>query len=182
MINRISHRYALALFGEAEERKMHERIANDMRAVRDAWDEISMLRAVLQTPAMRLELLNKIMREIFEKHLAPISMNFIIMLVDKGRGAELGNVAKDYLSLLDDKENVTTASIVSAIELDDEAKRQIVEKLGVYSGKKIRPVFTIDPSIKGGFVAKVGDTLIDASLAHQLDVLRQQLLEGIGVN
>lgn len=182
MINRLSHRYAMALFGEAEERKAHERIASDMRIVRDAWDEISMLRAVLQTPVMRLEALNKIMREIFGKHVATVSMNFIIMLVDKGRGAELGNVAKDYLLLLDDKENVTSATIVSARELDDQAKKQIVDKLAVYSGKKIRPEFTIDPSIKGGFVAKVGDTLIDASLTHQLEVLRQQLLEGIGVN
>ena len=182
MVNRISHRYALALFGEAEERNMHERIAADMKIVRDALDEISLLRAVLHTPVVRHEVLNNIMRDIFGKHLSPLAMNFIIMLVDKGRGAELGNTAKDYLMLLDDKQNTTTAKITSARALDDEAKKLIIEKLAKYSGKKIRPEYTIDPTLKGGFVAKVGDTLIDASLQHQLEVLRKQFLEGIGVN
>lgn len=182
MVNRISHRYALALFGEAEDRNMHERIAADMRIVRDAIDEISLLRAVLHTPVVRHEVLNKIMMDIFGKHLSKEAMNFIIMVVDKGRGAELGNTAKDYLLLLDDKENTTTAKITSARPLDDDAKKQIVEKLAQYSGKKIRPEFAIDPTLRGGFIAKVGDTLIDASLQHQLEVLRQQFLEGIGVN
>lgn len=182
MINRISHRYALALFGEAEDRKMHERVAADMTIVREALDEISLLRAVLHTPVVRHEVLNQIMRDIFEKHLSPLAMNFIIMIVDKGRGAELGNTAKDYLLLLDAKNNTTTAKITSAVGLDDEAKKQIVATLARYSGKKIRPEFTVDPTIRGGFVAKVGDTLIDASLQHQLDMLRQQFLEGIGVN
>jgi F-type H+-transporting ATPase subunit delta len=182
MVNRISHRYALALFGEAEDKKMHDRVSEDMRIVRDALDEISLLRAVLHTPVVRHEVLNRIMTEIFGKHISKASMNFILMLVNKGRGAELGNTAKDYLDLLDQKQNVMTAKISSARELDAEAKKQIVDKLATYSGKQIRPEFTIDPTLRGGFIAKVGDTLIDASLQHQLEVLRQQFLEGIGVN
>lgn len=182
MINRISYRYALALFGEAEDKNMHERMAADMKVVRDAVDDISLLRAVLHTPVVRHEVLFKIMQEIFGKHLSKEALNFILLLVRKGRSAELGNIAKDYLSLLDDKQNVTTAHITSARELDDDAKKQIANKLALYSGKKIRPEFTVDPLLKGGFVAKVGDTLIDASLKHQLEVLREQFLEGIGLN
>ena len=182
MINRISHRYALALFGEAEDKKMHDRIEKDMIVVRDALDEISLLRSVLHTPVVRHEVLNKIMRDIFEMHISKEAMNFILMIVDKGRGAELGNTAKDYLLLLDDKRNTTTAKVTSARELDDEAKQQIIARLAAYSGKQIRAEFSIDPTLKGGFVAKVGDTLIDASLLHQLEVLRHQFLQGIGVN
>jgi F-type H+-transporting ATPase subunit delta len=106
-------------------------------------------------------------------------MNLIKLLIHKGRGALLEKVAENYLLILDERMNVMNASITSAKELDEKAKADITTKLAGIMNTKIRPTYKVDPSLRGGFVAKVGDTLIDASIQNQLELLRSKLKAGV---
>ncbi|MDP4237445.1 MAG: F0F1 ATP synthase subunit delta, partial [Bacteroidota bacterium] len=67
----------------------------------------------------------------------------------------------------------------SARTLEEGAKPEIVQKLEKLSSKSVRASYEVDPTLRGGFVAKVGDTLIDASLQHQLENLREEFKRGM---
>jgi F-type H+-transporting ATPase subunit delta len=179
MTHRVAYRYALALIAVADERKLTDRIGQDMTLITETLVENSLLRAVLATPVIRPHLLENVFNSIFEKHLTKEVMNLIKLLIHKGRGALLEKVAENYLLILDERMNVMNASITSAKELDEKAKADITTKLAGIMNTKIRPTYKVDPSLRGGFVAKVGDTLIDASIQNQLELLRSKLKAGV---
>jgi F-type H+-transporting ATPase subunit delta len=175
MTNRVAYRYALAILGEAEEKKMTARVASDMHIIEESLVENTLLRAVIATPVIRPQVLLNALNEIYGKHLSKEVMDLISLLVHKGRGDLLGSVAENFLLILDEKQNIATAHITSARELDNDSKEQILSKLKKVVKMDIRPFYKVDPSLRGGFIAKVGDTLIDASLRNQLELLRERL-------
>ncbi len=179
MTHRVAYRYALALIAEADEKKITERVGQDMELIQTTLRENSLLRAVISTPVIRPHLLATAFNEIFKTHLTKDVMNLLNLLIHKGRGALLDKVAENYLLILDQRMNVMNATITSAEELDEKAKSDISTKLGSIMKTTVRPSYKINPSLRGGFVAKVGDTLIDASIQNQLELLRARLKEGV---
>lgn len=178
MTNRVAYRYALALISEADEKKITDRVGDDMALIIETLAENSLLRAVLATPVIRPHLLENVFTQIFQKHISKEALTLITLLIHKGRGALLGSVAENYLLILDGRKNIMSADIRSSRELDEDSKKKIVEKLTSLMKTNIRPSFRIDTTLRGGFAAKVGDTLIDASLKNQLDRLRDKFKAG----
>ena len=70
------------------------------------------------------------------------------------------------------------AEIRSAVELDDETVRRLEAALGRATGKQIEAKVVVDPSVVGGIVARVGDTVIDGSVRRRLETLRHALRAG----
>ena len=75
--------------------------------------------------------------------------------------------------MLDDKNNTINAVITTAFDMSDSQKLDVVNKLNIIIGKSIRATYKIDEKIIGGFQAKIGDKLIDASIVSHLNKLRQ---------
>ena len=67
------------------------------------------------------------------------------------------------------------AEVRSAIPLTDDQKSRLADALGKATGKLVEVKVIIDPSIQGGIVAQVGDTVIDGSVRHRLEQLKQSL-------
>ena len=120
----------------------------------------------------------KILIEIFGKRCSELTMKFIALLVQKGRSEYLMATSQEFLRMLDAKNNIVHAHIHSAVGLSDEEQRQLIAKLERISGKHIRSEFSLDPTLRGGFVARMGDEMIDASLKRQLELLREQFAQG----
>ena len=179
MDQRIALRYAQALMDIGKEKNSVPALAGDMKVVRDALLDVHELKAMLHTPVIRPDIKRKVVHEVFEKHVSKDAMLFMDLLLKKGRGDILGSTTEEFLRLLDIDTNTVSALVTSARTLDENAKQQIVAKLEKISAKNVRASYTIDPSLRGGFVAKVGDTLIDASLQHQLENLREEFKAGI---
>lgn len=179
MDNRIALRYASALVSIGKEKGTMEALAKDLNMISDTLHSSGDLRAVMHSPVIRPDAKRKVLLEIFKSHLSADTMSFIDLLVKKGRPELLVSVASEFQRLLDVENNVINADITSARELDEAAKKQIVAKLEERTGLKVRARYVIDPKIRGGFVAKIGDTLIDASLQHQLEMLRKDFKSGV---
>jgi len=174
MNQRIALRYAQALMDIGKEKNSVAEIAGDMKVIFDALHEVHELKAMLHTPVIRPEVKRRVVHEVFQKHVSKDVMIFMDLLLKKGRGDVLDMVATEYLRLLDIDTNTVSALVTSARALDENAKQQIVAKLEKMTTKKVRASYAVDASLRGGFVAKVGDTLIDASLQHQLENLREE--------
>jgi F-type H+-transporting ATPase subunit delta len=175
MDQRIALRYAQALMDVGNSKNSVAEIARDMKTIDDALHEVHELKALLHTPVIRPDVKRKVLHSVFAPHVSKDTMYFIDLLVKKGRSDVIDLATQEFLRLLDNATGTVPALITSARALDDNAKQQILTKLEKISAKKVRASYAVDPKLRGGFVAKVGDTLIDASLEHQLENLREEL-------
>jgi F-type H+-transporting ATPase subunit delta len=175
MDQRIALRYAQALMDIGKSKNSVAEIARDMKTIDDALHEVHELKALMHTPVIRPDIKRKVLHSVFGPHVSNDVMMFIDLLVKKGRSDVLDLATQEFLRLLDVETGTQAALITSARTLDENAKQQIVSKLEKLSSMKVRASYAVDPKLRGGFVAKVGDTLIDASLEHQLENLREEL-------
>ena len=105
-------------------------------------------------------------------------MDFVI---DKNREEILFDIYIEFLNLRDIKEGILRAGVKSAVELTDQLKEKIEQKLAARTNKNVKADYKIDKSIIGGIVIQVNDTVIDSSVQHQLELLRKKFAEDISV-
>jgi F-type H+-transporting ATPase subunit delta len=97
------------------------------------------------------------------------------LLVSRDRIALLPDVVRAFGDLVDRREGIAPAKVTTAVELDEEHRRALLERLERASGTRLRATFAVDPSLIGGAMVQVGDHLIDSSIRAQLHSLRSQL-------
>ena len=178
MNRRVAFRYAAALMGLAEERNAQDKIAEDFHAFMDTLHGSHELKAVLISPVISPERKLHVLQELFAKQCDQITMGFMSLIVLKGRAEFLIATAEEYLAMLDARRNIERATVSSASPLTAADQSELERKLAAITGKTIVATYDVKPELRGGFVARIGDRLIDASLAHQLDVLREQFRQG----
>ncbi len=178
MNRRVAARYAIALMDLGAELNLLDQIAEDLRDIQQTVHGSRELELLLLSPIVNPNQKLKILIEIFGKRCSEMTMKFIALLVRKGRSEYLIATAQEFLQMLDVKHGVIHAHIESAVKLSEEEERQLIAKLERMTGKQIRSEFTLDPKLRGGFVARMGDEMVDASLKHQLDLLREQFSQG----
>jgi F-type H+-transporting ATPase subunit delta len=119
-------------------------------------------------------------RQLLEERLRGLdqrAVNLALFMVSRGKAALAPDVAREYEALLNRREGIEPAEVVSAVPLDEDATRRIAGHLSELTGKKIVLATRVDPEILGGIVARVGDQLIDGSLRYRLAELKK-VLEG----
>jgi len=175
--SKVSYRYASSLLGLAVEKKILDAVSEDVEMVRSAIEKNAMLRNLLESPVIKPHSKASIMDEILSKA-HPETKKFVRFVIDKNREDLLFGITSVFLRLRDEYIGFVNVSIKTAYEFNDEQKKRLKEKLESLLNKKVGFNFEIDKSLVGGFIAQVNDTVYDASLKHQLDLLRTQLLEG----
>jgi F-type H+-transporting ATPase subunit delta len=178
MEQRVAIRYAQALMDLANERNLVEQFSNDVTAINDVLESSKELRAMLHNPVIRPHIKHNVLQQIFAGHVSQELLNFLDLLVHKGRGEMLHGTIIEFRKLVDTKQNVVRAKVTSAVELSEDQRKAIQDRLASLTGQKVVSSYFLDPSLKGGFVARIGDTQIDASLKHQLEILREQFRSG----
>ncbi len=174
MNRRVAARYAIALMDLGEELQALDRIAEDLRDIEQTVHDSRELKLVLMSPVITPDQKLNLLTEIFGKRFGDLTMKFIALLVRKGRAEYLLATAEEFLQMLDVKRNILHARIASAVGLTEQERQQLIAKLERMTGKQVRADFNTDALLRGGFVARVGDEMIDASLKHQLELLRVQ--------
>ena len=101
--------------------------------------------------------------------------NFLRLVVHHRRVHDLPGVQGEFEKIIDERSGFERADIVSAVNLGDSQKQEIVNVLESASGKRIRPFFKTDPSILGGVIARLISKEYDGSLKGRLESLRQRL-------
>ena len=105
----------------------------------------------------------------------PVLGNFLNLLVEKKRAAIIPEIAEQFQVMVDTANNISHGTVTSAIELSDpllDKVRMTMEKL---TGTKVELTASVDPSIVGGIVAKVGDLVLDGSIKTQLARLKDSI-------
>ena len=110
------------------------------------------------------------------KGLDPLRRNFVYLLIDRNRIDLIDQVRRELRALVLEHQGIAEATVTTAVPISDAEAARIGEQLGRLVGKKVVVQRQVDPSIIGGLVARVGDTLINGSVAARLAALREQLV------
>lgn len=175
---RILHRYATSLLESSLEKNNLDVVFDDIQLLVQTLEQSKELKSILDSPIVRPELKFNILREIFEKKISKDSMNFIEFVISKNRESLLNLIGKRFLELRDDHLGIANVFVTSASEFTNEQKSDLQSKLEKILDKKVQLNFKTDINLVGGFIAKVNDTLYDASIKHQLELLKKQFLTG----
>jgi F-type H+-transporting ATPase subunit delta len=105
-----------------------------------------------------------------------IVRNFLYILIDRRRTDMLGEVAEAFETAIDERLGFVRAKVTSAAPLTERQQAELQQALSQVAGKQVRCDFTVDPSLIGGVVARIGSTVYDGSVRSQLDSLRQRLV------
>lgn len=173
----ISTRYAKALLELSEVKKIFDKVSEDAEFIFNTFAGSKELKKILANPVIDSNKKKSIVEEIFTSKVSKETMGFILFVVNKGREEYIFPVMKRFLQLRDKKLGFINVEISSATELSAEQKNELTDKLKNYTGKQVRLKYKIDTSILGGFIARIGDTIMDASILQQLKSLRQKFSE-----
>jgi F-type H+-transporting ATPase subunit delta len=175
---RVLHRYAVSLLETAVEKKNLDVVTTDVQLLVDTLKQNRKLELMLESPVIRPELKLKILEEVFGKRISKESMDFIEFVISKQRENLLQSIGNRFLELRDEYLGIANVVVTAASEFTNEQKNVLQSRLEKILNKKVRLNFKIDLDLVGGFIAKVGDTLYDASIKHQLELLKKQFLTG----
>jgi F-type H+-transporting ATPase subunit delta len=177
---RIAKRYAKALFEIAEETKKLEKITNDVVFIDSLIRSSRELQLFLKSPIIKEDKKREVLKEIFsDSRVDPVTLKFIMLLVEKKREDILHDIVKVYQQIYDEKMGIVSAEVVAAVEVGERLKKKIEQKILELTGaKKVKASYRVDPSIIGGIVIRVGDTVYDASIRRRIQLLREQLIYG----
>ncbi|CUU01419.1 F-type H+-transporting ATPase subunit delta [Candidatus Thermokryptus mobilis] len=177
---RIAKRYAKALFEIAEEMKKLEKITNDVVFIDSLIRSSRELQLFLKSPIIKEDKKREVLKEIFsDSRVDPVTLKFIMLLVEKKREDILHDIVKVYRQIYDEKMGIVSAEVITAVEVGERLKKKIEQKILELTGaKKVKASYRVDPSIIGGIVIRVGDTVYDASIRRRIQLLREQLIYG----
>jgi F-type H+-transporting ATPase subunit delta len=105
----------------------------------------------------------------------PVIRHLLVLLLERQRIALLPDIARAYAELVDRRAGIEKAKVTTPIELTSADRESLVRRLESASGRKIKATFAVDPSLLGGAKVQIGDHVIDASLAAQLEDLAREL-------
>jgi len=173
-----ARRYTKALFEIASEQKITDQVIKDFVLIKSTIEASSDLLLFLNTPLINGDKKAKVISVVFAGKVSDLTIKFLQILCQKNRENLLFDISTDFSDLIKEEKGILDARIKTAVEISDESKKTLTAKLKQYTGKEINAEFSVDPSIKAGFVAKIQDTIIDASIKRQLEILRQKFMEG----
>ncbi len=175
---KVSHRYASSLLDTAVEKNILNNVAADVELVNTVLRSSRPLAMAMSSPVVKPNIKLAILKDLFTSRVNPETMNFLKFVIHKDRENLLESITEIFLQLRDNKLGIVNVKVKSAVEFSGEQKEQFKNNLEKYLRKNVRLHFEIDQSIIGGFVAQVEDTVFDASIQHQLELLKKQLLKG----
>jgi F-type H+-transporting ATPase subunit delta len=167
--------YAHALFGAALQEGRLDIVRDQLAQVAEAEAEVPELRELLRNPQLDPRARAAALEDVLEGG-DELLRNFLLLLADKGRSAQIDDVAREFERLVAEHEGVLSAEVTTAVELSDADERRLLKQIEEASGRKVEATRRVDPGLIGGIVLQVGSHRLDASVRGRLDRLRRQLV------
>lgn len=170
---RAAIRYAKAVLDLANEQNSASVVNGDMKSIVNAVAESQDLRDMLQSPVLSSVDKKAALLQVFP-NLNKLSVKLIEILVENKRIDILDAVAQKTNMLFDESQGTQIAKVTTAVPLTDELKGKILAKVKELTGNDAEIENTVDESILGGFILRVGDIQYNASISNKLNKLKRE--------
>jgi F-type H+-transporting ATPase subunit delta len=176
----ISKRWAKALIELAQEDENISKrdMLDDLREISETINSSEDLKNVISNPSISVEEKQVVLCKLFQNSIMPIVYNFVYTLNLKKRVDIIGDIADEFQKELEKIEHVTHVSVTSAIDLADERKEDIKQKISNKLQKEVIVDWKVDKEIIAGLVLNINETIIDNSVKHKLEDLTKTIIKG----
>jgi F-type H+-transporting ATPase subunit delta len=166
--------YARALFESAKGAGKLQQVRDELADLQASIGQVPELLAVLENPevdqAVKAQILGDVLGDADE-----LTRNFLRLLAEKGRTAEIDGIVREFDSLVAAEQQVLEVELTTAYELTDDDFRSIVSQIEQASGRSVEASRSVDPDLIGGLVLQAGSMRLDASVRGRLERLRHEL-------
>jgi len=152
-----------------------ERVENELFDIAQTLDKSAELRSSLTDPQLPIERKQAVIDELLGGRASSLTVGLIQFIVSQGRISELPDMARAVAERAAETRSKALAEVRSAIPLDANTVDRLAEALSKATGKNVEVKVIVDEAVIGGIVARIGDTVIDGSIARRVDSLRQAL-------
>ncbi len=172
----IAVRYAKAFFLLGKEKEKLNVFVQDIRLLDTLIKENTDLWLMLESPVVKSSQKKSVMTQLLEKNVDTLTIQFINLIITNRRELFLKEITRIFLTMYRKEQGVIDTTLTTAVALDKISKEQMQEKLAKAFNGTIEITEKVDESLIGGFVIRVEDQQIDASVKHQLKTIKRELL------
>lgn len=171
----IVHGYAEALFRIVQAEGELDRVEDELYRFGKLLGSNHELKQALADQTIDRAERIKILEELLADKVSPHTLSLIAFVVEQGRARQLPQILEELSALTAEARQSVVAEVRTAVPIDDKQKKALANALSKATGKKVEVKNIVDPSIVGGVVAKIGDTVIDGSVRRRLEQLKEQV-------
>lgn len=171
--NELIRGYAEALFSVVKAEGELDRVEDELYRFGKVLESNHELKQALSDRSIDRSQRTKILDKLLAGKVSPHTLALLSMVVEQGRGKQLPEIVQQLSSLAAEAREAVVAEVRSAVPLDDTQQEQLADALSKATKKKVEVKVIVDPSVLGGLVAQVGDTVIDGTIKHRLDKLKE---------
>jgi len=172
----IARNYAETLFALASKAEDLRGWGKTINELATAIEQDATLRLFLESPRIGGAEKSRVLGQAFQDRMPRLMVRFLQTLVKHRRQMLIPEIAREYLDLVDAAEGRMHARVTVAREASEAEVKDIAAQLSRLFGKDVVPHMAVDPSIMGGLVVNVGDTVLDGSVRKRLGTLRRRML------
>jgi F-type H+-transporting ATPase subunit delta len=172
----VALRYAKSLISLAQEQKVVDAVYSDMALFKKVADDNRNLMLALRSPVVRHDRKMAILEKVFKDKVNPVSYSIFTIVTKKNREAIMYGIADEFIKLYDDAKGIVKAQIISAVPLTADLRQEFVKIVADATGKTVELEEKTDEKLIGGYLLRVGDRQIDASIRKRLNDLKLKLL------
>lgn len=174
--SKISVRYAKALFELGKEQNMIETFIADIKVLDDLIKESAEFWLMIESPVVKTLQKRKVIKQIFTDKVNNLTLNFLDLVLKNRREIYLKDISRNFQALCRKNMGILSATLTSASKVADDSKVKLVELMEKSFNSKIELTEIIDEEIIGGFIIRLEDQQLDASVANQLNQIKRELL------
>ena len=172
----LADEYVRALLESAEAEGLADTVAADLSALAEAVRRVPGVDAYWLSPLIPADVRAGRIGEALAPLVSALTLDFLRVLVRNGRGALLGRIGERYERLRDLRAGKVEVIVTTAVPLDEPMRRQVASVLAEALDAEPRMELEVDPDVLGGMTVRIGDRVIDASVAGALDRLRAAMI------
>jgi len=179
--SKISVRYSRALFQSALEKKIIDNVNQDMIFIAEVC-KLPETKEFLTSPIIVPSKKTAIFHKMFEGNVEKITLSLIDLVVKNGRENHLPAIARVFIHETLKYKGITRSVLTTAVKVDPKIKKQIIDLLSGLFSTSVELEENLDPEIIGGFILRVDDNYIDASIKNKLRKIKKELLGSVIVS
>lgn len=179
-VARLAEPYAEALLELAQAHHQLEVIEQELVALRQLLQQVPELAQLLRRPTVLAARKKALLRQLFAGRLQPLVLNFLLLLVDRGRMVLLERIIQVFQERARQARGTQLARVRTAVPLTPDQAERLSQRLAQLSGaRQVELEVQVDPSLLGGFTVQLGSQFLDTSLRSQLQRLALRLSQSV---
>lgn len=167
--------YASAILEVAKAEGELDRIGDELFRIARAFESSHELREALTDIRLPIDRKQGVVDDLLGERALPLTVSFVGFVVGAGRASELPAIADRLAERAAEERGRVIAEVRSATGLDDATADRLAAALSRATGKEVEVKTVVDPTVVGGILARIGDTVIDGTVRHRFEELRENL-------